>query len=161
MMLNKEQHKKVVSWTRAEEAQIFNRQSHRNALLITISGDREKAAIRRLEERGMGGQAIRLQAILAQMSRDDVLEWVREEVLKEYKNLAHYRDLQEGNRSVHKVGAASDGKAVMDAAGAEGGEGVDDDDDEDEPAEPAVCAFVADNLHKRSKQGRLKPLQQG
>ena len=35
---------------------------------------------------------IRLQAIQARLSGEDVLEWVGEEVLKEYKNLAHNAD---------------------------------------------------------------------
>ena len=93
------------------------------------------------------------------MSCDDVLEWVGEEVLKEYKNPAHNRGLQGGDRSVHQVGVGSDGEAVMALVGAEGGEGLDDDDDEDEPS--AVCAFVLNNLHKASNRGSWKPLQQG
>ena len=109
----------------------------------------------------MGGQTIPLRAIPARMSCDDVLEWVGEEVLKEYKNLAHNRGLQAGNRSVRQVGAGSDWEAVMDPAGAEGGESLNDDDDADEPADTAVCAFVANNLHKGSNQGSWKPLQQG
>ena len=32
----------------------------------------------------MSGQTIRLRAILARMSCDEILEWVGEEVLKEY-----------------------------------------------------------------------------
>ena len=122
MMLKKEHHKKVVNWTRAKVARDFKRQSLRNALLITVSGDREQAAIWRLDECEVNGQAIRLQAILARMSCDDALEWVGEEVLKEDRNLAHNRGLHGGDRSVHQVGAGSDGKAVMDLAGAKGGE---------------------------------------
>ena len=38
----------------------------------------------------------------------------------------------------------------MYAAVAEGGEGLDKNDEEDEPAETAVCAFVANNLHKKA-----------
>ena len=94
MVLNKEHHKKVVNCTRAKVARDFKRQSLRNALLITVSGDGEKAAIWRLDECEVGGQTIRLQAVPAQMSCDDVLQWVGEEVLKEYKNLAHNRGLQ-------------------------------------------------------------------
>ena len=108
----------------------------------------------------MGGQIICLQAISARMSCDDVLEWVREEVLKEYKNLAHNRGLQTGDRSVRQSGAGSDREAVMDSAEPEGGEGLDDDDDEDEPAETAVCAFVVNSLHNGSNRGCWKPLQQ-
>ena len=48
----------------------------------------------------------------------------------------------------------------MNPAGAEGSKGLDNDDDQDEPAETAVCAFVANNLHKGSNRGSLKPLQQ-
>ena len=62
---------------------------------------------------------------------------------------------------MHQPGAASDGEAVMDPAGAEGSKGLHNDDDEHELAETAVCAFVANNLHKRSNQGSWKPLQQG
>ena len=79
----------MVNWTRAKVARDFKRQSLPNALLITISGDGEKAAIWRLEECEIGRQMIRLQAIPAQMSCNHVLEWVGEAVLKEYKNLAH------------------------------------------------------------------------
>ena len=68
----------------------FKRHSLRNALLITISADREKAAIRHLDECEVGGQTIFLQAIPVWMSCDDVLEWVGEEVLKEYKNLKRF-----------------------------------------------------------------------
>ena len=64
----------------------------------------------------MGGQTIRLQAIPAQMSCDDLLEWVGEEVLKEYKNLGHNRGLQGGGRGVPQVGVGSDWEAVMDPA---------------------------------------------
>ena len=74
MMLDKEHPRKVVNWTRAKVARDFKRQSLRNALLIAVSGDREKAAIWRLDETAMSGQTIRLQAIPAQMSCDDVLE---------------------------------------------------------------------------------------
>ena len=95
------------------------------------------------------------------MKCSDVLELVREEVLKEYKNLAHNRRLQGGDRSVHQVGEGSDGEAVMDPAGADGGKGLEDDIGEEEPAESAVCAFVATNGHKRTNQESWKPLQQG
>ena len=82
MMLDKEHHKRVVNWTRAKD---FRRQSLRKALHITLSGDREIAAIWRLDEGEVGGQIICLQAIPAQMSCNDVLEWAAEEVLKEYE----------------------------------------------------------------------------
>ena len=161
MILNREHHKKVVKWTRAKVARDFKRQSLRSALLITISGDREKAAIWRLDESEVGSQTICLHAIPARISCDYVLEWVGEEVLKEYKNLAHNSGLQANEPSVPQVGMGPDGKAGMDPAGAEGAKGLDDDEDEDEPAETAVCAFVANNLHKGSNRGSWKPLQQG
>ena len=47
MMLDKEHHKGVVNWTRAKD---FRRQSLQKALLINLSGDRENAAIWRLDE---------------------------------------------------------------------------------------------------------------
>ena len=161
MMHDKEHHKKVVNWRRAKVAREFKRQSLRNALLITISGICEKAAIWRLEGIEVGGQTICLQAIQARMSCDDLLEWVGEEVLKEYKILAHDRGLQVGDRSIRQVGAGSDGKALSDPAGAKGGKCLNNDDNEDEPAQTAACAFVASNLHKGSKWGSWKPLQQG
>ena len=113
-----------------------------------------------MDKSEVGGKTIRLQTILTQMSCNDVLEWVGEEVLKEYKNLVHNSGLQAGDRSVHQVGAQSNGEAAMDPAGAQGGKGVDNDDDKDEPAETAVCAFVANSLHKGGGRGGLKPLQQ-
>ena len=161
MMLDKEHHQKVANWTRAKVARNFKRQSLQNALLITISRDREKAAIWRPDKSEVGGQTIRLRAIQARMGCDNVLEWVGDEVLKEYKNLPHNRGLQAGDRSVHQVYAGSDGEGVMDQAGAEGGKSLDDEDNEDEPAETVVCAFVANNLHRGSNWGSWKPLQQG
>ena len=56
-MLNKEHHKKVVNWTKANVARDFKMQSLRNALLITVSGDREKAAMWRLDKCEVGRQA--------------------------------------------------------------------------------------------------------
>ena len=108
MMLNKEHHKKAVNWTKNNMALDFKRQWLRNSLRITASGDCEKAAIWRLSECEVGSQMIHLQAIPAQMCCDDVLEWVGEEVVKEYKNPAHKRRLQGGNFGVHHVGAGSD-----------------------------------------------------
>ena len=151
----------MVNWRRVKVAWHFKKQCLRNALLITVSGEREKAAIWRLDECEMGGQTICLQSIPARMSCDEVLEWVEEEIVKEYKNLAHHRGLQGGDRSVHQVGAGSDGEAVWDLAGAKGNKGLNDDDDEDKPAETAVCAFFASNLHKESNRGSWTPLQQG
>ena len=161
MMLNGEHHKNVVNWTRAKVVRDFKRQSLQNALLITVSGHREKAVIWRLDKNEVGSQTIRLQAIPARMSCNDVLEWIREEVLKEYKNLAHNRGLQTGDRSIYPLGAGSDGEAVMDPSEAESCKGLDVDGDEHEPAQTAVCAFVVKNLHKGSNRGSCKPLQQG
>ena len=45
MMLNKEHHKEVVSWTRSKVVRDFKRQSLWNALLIAVAGGRTKAAI--------------------------------------------------------------------------------------------------------------------
>ena len=59
------------------------------------------------------------------------------------------------------MGAGSEGEAVIGLAGAEGGKGLNDDDEKDEPAETAFCAFVANDLHKRSTRESWKPLQQG
>ena len=58
MMPNKGQHKKVVILTRAKVAPECKRQSLRDALLITVSGDREKAAVWRLDEGEVAGQTI-------------------------------------------------------------------------------------------------------
>ena len=58
----------------------------------------------RLDECELSHQTIRLQAIPAQMSCDEILEWVGEEVLKEYRNLHHTRGLGPGDRDVNYVG---------------------------------------------------------
>ena len=104
MMLPKEYHTNVVAWTRKNVAQDVKRHSLRNALLITVSGDREKTAKWRLDECELSGQTIRLQAIPARMSGNEILEWVGEEVLKEYRNLHHTRGLRPGDRDVNHVG---------------------------------------------------------
>ena len=75
MMLNKENHKKVVNWKTAKVAEDFNRQSLRNALLISVLGDREKAAVWRLHECDVGGQTICLQGILARIMCWSGSEW--------------------------------------------------------------------------------------
>ena len=126
-------------------ARDVKRHSLRNALLITVSGDRGKTAMWRLDECDVSGQTIRLQAIPARMSCDEILEWVGEEVLKEYRNLHHTHGLRPGDRDVNYVGEGPGGEAAMDPAGADGDEALVDDDDDDEPAEMAVCAFVAHN----------------
>ena len=114
MMLPKEYHTNVVAWTRKNVARDVKRHSLRNALLITVTGNREKTAMWRLDEFDVSGQTIRLQAIPARMSCDKILEWVGEEVLKEYRNLPHIRGLRPGDRDVNYVGEASGGEAAMD-----------------------------------------------
>ena len=161
MMLPKEYHTNVVAWTRKNVARDVKRHSLRNALLITVSGDREKTAMWRLDECELSGQTIRLQAIPARMSCDEILEWVGEEVLKEYRNLHHTRGLRPGDRDVNYVGEGPGGEAAMDPAGADLDETLVDDDDDDEPAEVAVCAFVANNLSAGNNRGSWKPLQPG
>ena len=161
MMLPKEYHTNVVSWTRKNVARDVKRHSLRNALLITVSGDREKTAMWRLDECDVSGQTIRLQAIPARMSCDEILEWVGEKVLKEYRNLHHTRGLRPAERDVNYVGEGPGGEAAMDPAGADRDETLVDDDDDDEPPEMAVCAFVASNLNAGSNRGSWKPLQPG
>ena len=161
MMLPKEYHTNVVAWTRKNVAQDVKRHSLRNALLINVTGDREKTAMWRLDECELAGQTIRLQAIPARMTCDEVLEWVREEILKEYRNLHHTRGLRPGDRDINYVGEGSGGDAAMDPAGADGDEALDDDDDDDEPAETAVCAFVANNLDTGSNGGKLEAPAEG
>ena len=158
MMLPKEYHTNLVAWTRKNVARDVKRHSLRNALLITVSGDRKKTAMWRLDECDVSGQTIRLQDIPARMSCDEILEWVGEEVLKEYRNLRHTRGLRPGDRDVNYVGEGPGGEAAMDPAGADGDEALVDDDDYDEPAEMAVCAFVANNLNAGSNRGSSKPL---
>ena len=161
MMIPKEYHWDVVAWARRNVARDVKRHSLRNALLITVTGDREKTAMWRLDECDVSGQTIRLQAIPAQMSCAEILEWVGEEVLKKYRNLHHTRGLRPGDRDVNYVGEGSGGEAAMNPAEADGDETLVDDDDDDEPAEMAVCAFVANNLNAGSNRGSWKPLQQG
>ena len=161
MMLPKEYHPKVLAWTHKHVARNFTRRELRNALLITVTGDREKTAMLPLDECNVGGQTLRLQAIPARMTCDEVLEWVGEEVLKEYRNLHDTRGLKAGDRDVNYVGKGSGVEAAMDPAGADGDESLDDDDDDDEPAEMAVCALLANNLNKGSNRGSWKPLQKG
>ena len=110
----------------------------------------------RLDECELSGQAIP-----ARMSCDEILEWVGEEVLKEYRNLQHTRGLRPGDRDVNYVGEGPGGEAAMDPAGAGGDETLVDDDDDDEPAEVAVRAFVAKNLSAESKPGKWNPLAAG
>ena len=147
MMLPKEYHTNVFAWTKKSVTRDVKLHSLRNALLITVTGDCEKTAMWRLDECELSGQTIRLQAIPARMSCDEVLEWVGEEVLKEYRNLHHTRGLRPGDRDANYVGEGSGGVAAMDPARADGYEALDDSDDDDEPAETAVCPFVANNLN--------------
>ena len=58
----------MMAWTRKNVTQDVKRHSLRNALLITVTGDREKTAMWRLDECDVGGQTICLQAIPARMS---------------------------------------------------------------------------------------------
>ena len=150
-----------MAWTKKDAARDFKRRDLRNALLITVTGDREKTAKLRLDECDVGGQTLRLQAIPARMTCDEVLEWVGEEVLKEYRNLHHTRGLKAGDRDVNYVGERSGGESAMGPAGAERGEALDDDDDDAEPAETAVFAFVANNLNAGSNRESWRPLQKG
>ena len=157
MMLPKEYHTNVVAWTRKNVARDVKRHSLRNALLITVSGDREKTAVWRLDECDVSGQTLRLQPTPARMSCDEILEWVGEEVLKEYRNLHHTRGLRPGDRDVNYVGEGSGGEAGMNPAGAEGDETLVDNNDDDEPAEMAVCAFVAKNLNAGANRAAGSP----
>ena len=116
MMLPKEYHTNVVSWAKKNVARDVKRHSLRNALLITVSGDREKTAMWRLDDCELSGQTIRLQPIPARMSCDEILEWVGEEVLKEYRNLHHTRGLRPGDRDVNYVGEGPGGESAMDPA---------------------------------------------
>ena len=63
MMLPKEYHTNVVAWAKKNVARDVKRHSLRNALLITVSGDREKTAMWRLDDCELSGQTIRLQPI--------------------------------------------------------------------------------------------------
>ena len=102
--MSKMLHKTVINYTTRNVDRGLKKQSLQKTLLITVSGDCKKAAIWRLSESQVEGQTIHLQAILVQMSCDDMLELVGEEVLKEYKNLRHNRGLQRhGNRGVNYV----------------------------------------------------------
>ena len=159
MMLPREYYPNVLAWTKKHVARDVRGGELRTALLITVTGDRERTAMLRLDECDVGGQTLRLQAILARMTCDEVLEWVGEEVLKACMNLHHTRGLKAGDRDINYVGEGSGGESAMDPAGTEACEALDDEDDDDEPAETAVCAFVANNLNAGSNRGSWKPLQ--
>ena len=58
MMLSKEHHKRVVRWTTRKMAPDFKKGPLGNALLTTVSGNRKKAAIWRLDDIGVGGLTI-------------------------------------------------------------------------------------------------------
>ena len=134
MVLPREYHPNVLAWTRKHVARDVKRRELRNALLITITGNREKTAMMRLDECDMGGQTLCLQAILARMTCDEVLDSVGEEVLKEYTDLHHTGGLKAGDRYVNYVGEGSGGESAMDPARTEAGEALNDEDDNDEPA---------------------------
>ena len=161
MMPPKEYHTNLVACTKKHVARDVKRHSLRNALLITVTGNREKTAIWRLDECELAGKTIRLQDIPARMTCDEVLEWVGEEVLKKYRNLHHTRGLKPGDSDVNYVGEGSGGESAMDPAGAEGGEALDDDDHDNEPAETAFCGFVATKLNAGSNRESWKLLQKG
>ena len=161
MMLPKEYHPNVLAWTKKHVARDVKRRELRNALLITVTVDRKKTAMLYHDECDLGSQTLRLQALPARMTCHEVLEWVGEEVLKEYRNLRNTRRLKASDRDVNYVGEGSGGESAMDTAGTEGGEALDDEDDNDEPAKTAVCAFVANNLNTGSNRGSWKPLQKG
>ena len=114
MMLPEEYHTNVVAWTKRHVARDVKQHFLRNALLITVTGDREKTAMWRLDECELCGQTIRQQAIAERMSCDEVLEWVGEEVLEDHGNLHHTRGLRPGDRDVNYVGEGSGGEAAMD-----------------------------------------------
>ena len=161
IMLPREYHSNVLAWTKKHVARDVKRRELRNALLITVTGDCEKTAMLRLDECDVGGQTLRLQAIPARMTCDEVLEWFGEELPKEYRNLHQTRGLKAGDRDVNYVGEGLGGESAMDSAGPEAGEALDDENDDNEPAETAVCAFVANNLNVGSNRGSWKPLQKG
>ena len=98
MMRPKEYHPNVLAWTKKHVARDVKRRELQNAPLITVTGDCKKTALSRLDECDVGGQTLRLQAIPARMTCDEVVEWVGEEVLKEYRNLHHTRGLKAGDR---------------------------------------------------------------
>ena len=106
-MLPKEYHTNVVAWTKKNVTRDVKRHSLRNTLLITLTGDSGRTAMWRLNECESSGRTICLQAIPARMRWEEVLEWVGEEVLKEYRNLHHTRGLRPGDRDVNYVGEVS------------------------------------------------------
>ena len=152
MMLPKEYHPNVLAWTKKHVALDVKRRELRNALFITVTGDREKTAMLCLDECDVGGQTLYLQAILAQMTCDEVLEWVVEKVHREYRNLHHTPGLKAGDPDVNYVGKGLGEESATDPAGTEAGEALNDEDDDDEPAETAICAFVANNLNAGSNR---------
>ena len=64
----------MLAWTKKHVARDVKRRELRNALLITVTGDREKTAMLRLDECDMGGHTLCLQAIPARMTCDEVLD---------------------------------------------------------------------------------------
>ena len=107
MMLPKDFHPNVLAWTKKHVARDVKRRKLWNALIITVTGDREKTAMLRPDECDVGGQTLCLHAIPARMTCDKVLEWVGEEVLKGYRNLHHTRGLKASDRDVNYVGEGS------------------------------------------------------
>ena len=90
------------------------------------------------------------------MSCDEILEWVGEEVLKEYRNLHHTRGLRPGDRDVNYVGEGPGGEAAMDPAGAGGDETLVDDDDDDEPARSGRLCLPGQQPQRGEQTGKLE-----
>ena len=63
----------MLAWTNKHVARDVKRRELRNALLITVTGDREKTAMLRLDECDVGGQTLCLQAIPARMTCEEGL----------------------------------------------------------------------------------------
>ena len=70
MMLPKEYHPKVLAWTNKHVARDVKRRELRNALLITVTGDRKRTTMLRLDNCDVGGHTLCLQAIPARMTCD-------------------------------------------------------------------------------------------
>ena len=161
MMLSKEYHRNVVAWTRKNVTRDVKQHSLRNVLLITVTGDREKTAMWRLNECDVGDQTICLQTIPARMSCEEVLEWVGEEVLKEYRNLQHTRGLRPGDRDINYVGEGSGGEAAMDPARADGDQALDDDDNNDGPRRNGRLCLRGQQPERREQPGKLEAPAEG
>jgi len=158
MMIPKDYHKNVVAWVRRNVSRTTKRQSLRNALIITVDGELEKRAIERLDDQTVGGHTIRLQPIPMRMTCDEVLQWVGEEVLKEYKNHHHSRDWQSAGerRSINAVGERGSSEPEQSSDSER-----DDPQGIPEPTEEEVWAFVAHNLPKGPHRSKWRTLDKG